>query len=51
MLLPVLFVEGADDDSLAGAGMDELPVFQIDAYMCSPFLFLPVVEKYQVAFA
>ena len=50
MLPPILLVECADDDSLAGAGMDEFALFQIDAYVTCPFLFPSVVEEYQVAF-
>ena len=50
MLFPILFVKGADDDSLAGAGMDELAVFQIDAYVACPFLLPSVVEEHEVAF-
>ena len=50
MLLPILLVQSADDDSLAGTGMDELAVFQIDAYMGGPLLFPAVVEEYQVTF-
>ena len=49
MLLPILLVESTDDDSLAGTGMDELAVFQIDAYMGGPFLLPAVVEEHQVA--
>ena len=51
MLLPISLVEGADNDSLTGAGMDEFPVFQVDAHMGSGFLFPSVVEEHQVAFA
>ena len=50
MLLPVFLVEGADDDSLARAGVDELPVFQVDAHVGGPFLLPPVVEEDEVAF-
>ena len=39
-----------DDDSLTGAGMDKLTVFQVNSYMGGPFLLLSVVEEYQVAF-
>ena len=51
MLFPILLVEGTDDDSMARAGMDEFPVFQVDAYMGGPFLFPSVVEEDKVAFA
>ena len=51
MLFPILLVEGTDDDSMARAGMDEFPVFQVDAYMGGPFLFPSVVEEDEVAFA
>ena len=50
MLSPVFLVEGADDDSLAGAGMDELAVFQVDAHVACPFLLPSVVEEHEVAF-
>ena len=50
MLPPILLVECADDDSLAGAGMDEFAVFQVDAHMTCPFLLPSVVKEYQVAF-
>lgn len=30
----VIFLEAAHDDSLSGTGMNELAVFQVDAYMC-----------------
>ena len=50
MLFPIFFVQPADDDSLAGAGMDELAVFQVDTYMSGPLLFPAVVEEHQVAF-
>ena len=50
MLFPILLVEGTDDDTMARAGMDEFPVFQVDAYMGGPFLFPSVVEEYQVTF-
>ena len=50
MFIPILFVQCADDDSLAGAGMNKLPVFQVDAHMGGPFLFSSVVEEHQVAF-
>ena len=49
MILPVFLVEGADDDSLARAGVDELPVFQVDAHVGGPFLLPPVVEEDEVA--
>ena len=51
MLLPILLVEGADGDALTCAGMNEFPVFQVDTYMGGPFLFPPVVEEDEVAFA
>ena len=51
MLLPILLIEGADDDPLTCAGMNEFPVFQVDAHMGGPFLFPPVVEEDEVAFA
>ena len=51
MLLPVFLVEGADDDPLTCTGMNEFPVFQVDAHMGGPFLFPPVVEEDEVAFA
>ncbi len=50
MLFPILLVEGTDDDTMARAGMDEFPVFQVDAYMGGPFLLSPVVEEDKVAF-
>ena len=50
MLLPILLIEGADDDPLTCTGMNEFPVFQVDAYMGGPFLFPPVVEEDKVAF-
>ena len=49
MLLPVFLIEGTDDDPLAGAGMDELAVFQVDTYMSGPLLLPAVVEEHQVA--
>ena len=49
MLFPIFFVQPADDDSLAGAGMDELAVFQVDTYMSGPLLLSSVVEEHQVA--
>ena len=49
MLLPILLVQSTDDDSLAGTGMDELSVFQVDTYMGGPFLLPAVVEEHQVA--
>ena len=49
MFFPILLVESTDDDSLAGAGVDELTVFQVDAYMSGPFLLPAVVEEHQVA--
>ena len=51
MLLPISLVEGADDDTLSGAGMDEFPVFQVDAHMGSGFLLPSVVEEDQVSLA
>ena len=51
MLLPILLIEGADDDPLTCTGMNEFPVFQVDAHMGGPFLFPPVVEEDEVAFA
>ena len=51
MLVPIFIVQCADDDSLTGAGMDELAVFQVDAYVGGTFLFPSVVEEHQVAFA
>ena len=51
MFFPVLLIEGADDDPLTGAGMNKFPVFQVDAHMGGPFLFSPVVEEDEVAFA
>ena len=50
MLFPIFFVQPADDDSLAGASMDELAVFQVDTYMSGPLLLPAVVEEHQVAF-
>ena len=41
----------ADDDTAAGAGMDESSVFQIDAYVGGTTLTTSVVEEYKVAFA
>ena len=49
MLLPILLVESTDDDSLAGTGMDEIAVFQVDTYMSGPLLLPAVVEEHQVA--
>ena len=48
--LPVGFVQIADDDSPAGAGVDKFIVFQIhsDVVGCSSGAF--PVEEYQVAF-
>ena len=34
VLCIVIFLEAAHDDSLSGTGMNELAVFQVDAYMC-----------------
>jgi hypothetical protein len=51
MLLPILLIEGTDDNPMTGAGMNEFPVFQVDAHMGGPFLFPPVVEEDEVAFA
>ena len=50
MSFPIFLVKGTDDDSMAGAGMDEFAVFQVDAYMGGPFFLSSVVEEYQVAF-
>ena len=50
MLLPILLVEGADDDSPTGAGMDEFAVFQVDSHMGGSLLFPSVVEEDEVAF-
>ena len=50
MLLPISLIEGADDNSLTGAGVDEFMVFQVNSYMGSGLLFLSVVEEYKVSF-
>ena len=50
MLFPILLIKGTDDDSMTRAGMDEFPVFQVDAYMGGPFLFPSVVEEDKVTF-
>ena len=34
VLCIVIFLEAAHNDSLSGTGMNELAVFQVDAYMC-----------------
>ena len=51
MLLPIILLKRADDDSLSGTGMDDFPVFQVDAHMGGGFLFSPVVEEDQVTLA
>ncbi len=51
MFVPVFFVEAADDDAPAGAGMDEFAVFQIDADVGGCAFLSSVVEEYEVAFA
>ena len=51
MLLPILLIEGADDDPLTCTGMNEFPVFQVDAHMGGPFLLSSVMEEDKVAFA
>ena len=51
MLLPISFIQCADDDSLAGTGMNEFSVFQVDSYMGGTFLLFSVVKENQIAFA
>ena len=51
MFAIVGFVQMADDDTAAGAGMDESPLFQIDAYVGGTTLTTSVVKEYKVAFA
>ena len=51
MLLPILVIEGADDDSSAGTCMDEFPVLQVDAHVGGMFLLPSVVEEDEVTFA
>ena len=50
ILLPILLIEGADNDSLTGAGMDKFAVLQVDSHMGGPLLFPSVVEEDEVAF-
>lgn len=49
MLRVVLFVKRADYDSLAGAGVNEFPLFEIDADMCHPLSGSSAGEEYQVS--
>ena len=51
MLLPVILIKAADDDSLTGGGMDKLTVFQVNAYVGGLFLLSSVVKEDKVAFA
>ena len=51
MFAIIAFVQVADDDSAAGAGMDEVSVFQIDADVGGATFPISVVEKNEVAFA
>jgi len=51
MFAIIAFVQVADDDSAAGAGMDEVSVFQIDADVGGATFPISVVEKDEVAFA
>ena len=45
------FLEIAHNDSLAGAGVNEFAVFQVDAHVGHPLAGCPAGEKDQVAFA
>lgn len=51
MLAVVGGAQVTDDDAAAGAGVDELAVLQIDAYVGGVAFLLAVVEEYEVAFA
>ena len=50
MLLPIIFLQCADDDPMTGTCMNEFLVFQVDAYMGSFLLFPSIVEEDQIAF-
>ena len=51
MFAVIAFVQVADDDSAAGAGMDEVSVLQINADVGGATFPISVVEKDEVAFA
>ena len=51
MFLPIDLIKVADGDSLAGTGMNEFAVFQVDSYMGGAFLLSSVVKENKVAFA
>ena len=51
MFLVIIFEEAADNHSPATAGMDELPVLEVNAYMGSFLAGSVAVEEDQVAFA
>ncbi len=46
----IIFAQPADDYSPARAGVDELPVLQVDAYMGNSLSRTVAAEEYQVAF-
>ena len=47
----IVFTQTTDNNSFAGAGMNEFPVFKIDAYM-SYFLFgTATAKEYEVSFS
>ena len=48
LVAPVLVAHGGDDDSLAGAGMDEPVPFQVDSHVVD---FPEAAEEHEVAFA
>ena len=50
MFFPILFVKGADDDTMARTGMYEFTVFQVDTYMGRSFLFSSVMEENKIPF-
>ena len=51
MFAVIAFVQVADDDSAAGAGMDEASIFQINADVGGATFPISVVEKDEVACA
>ena len=50
MLLPIILVESADDDTSTSTGMNEFMVFQVDTYMGGMFLLSSVMKENQIAF-
>ena len=51
MFAIIFLLKAADNDAVAGAGMDEASVLEVDAHVCHPLARRRTAEEHQVALA